>query len=515
MIEASQSSSLIKRNLVANYLGHGWNAAISLAFVPLYIQYLGIEAYGLVGVYTMIAAWLTLLDAGLTPALGREVARFTAGARSEKSIKDLLRSMEVVLALLATLVLVVFVLSAEWLAGTWLRIEALTIESVADAISLMGVVIALRGLESLYRSAMLGLQKQVLLNWVSAVFATIRSAGAVGVLAWASPTATAFFLWQGLLSVLALIAFACVTHGSFPKTDQPGKFSLVELKSIWKFAGGMVLITGLTILLTSVDKLALSKLLSLSEFGYYSLAATVAAGLFTVISPVTQAWYPRFTQLVAAEKIEEFSANFHETAQLVTVCAGSLGVFVAVYSEPILRIWTGDSGLVAAVAPLLCALILGNLLNGLMWVPYHAQLAFGWTSLTIKVNFVAVCLVLPSIILVTPVYGAIGAALVWVLLNIGYVLISAQIMFRRILTSEKHQWYLKDIFMPLMPCVGVTLLFSLVFPEDSALVVQAATLFFIWFASLLFALLAAAKLRARLKTLLLSYLRTWVSCDER
>ena len=31
----------IKHNIVANYLGSGWNALMGLAFIPLYIHYLG------------------------------------------------------------------------------------------------------------------------------------------------------------------------------------------------------------------------------------------------------------------------------------------------------------------------------------------------------------------------------------------------------------------------------------------------------------------------------------------
>ena len=37
--------------LLANYLGQFWAVAVSLALVPVYIHYLGIEAYGLIGVF--------------------------------------------------------------------------------------------------------------------------------------------------------------------------------------------------------------------------------------------------------------------------------------------------------------------------------------------------------------------------------------------------------------------------------------------------------------------------------
>ena len=70
---------MIKRNLIANFLGQGWTALMGLAFIPVYIKYLGIEAYGLIGIFAVLHAWLTLLDVGMTPTLGREMARFTGG----------------------------------------------------------------------------------------------------------------------------------------------------------------------------------------------------------------------------------------------------------------------------------------------------------------------------------------------------------------------------------------------------------------------------------------------------
>src|ERR1039458_7259727 len=85
-----------KKNVIANYFGQGWRALMSFAFIPLYIKYLGNEAYGLMGIYAMLQAWLVLLDMGMKPALGREMARFSAGAHNTQSIRDLLRSIELI-----------------------------------------------------------------------------------------------------------------------------------------------------------------------------------------------------------------------------------------------------------------------------------------------------------------------------------------------------------------------------------------------------------------------------------
>ena len=98
---------------------------------------------------------------------------------------------------------------------------------------------------------------------------------------------------------------------------------------------------------------------------------------------------------------------------------------------------------------------LGSLLNGLMLIPYQMMLAHGWTSLTIKINSVAVAiLIFHKIIWVAPRYGAIGTAWIWVALNTGYVLFNVSFMHRRLLLGEKWRWYREDVALPLATAAG-------------------------------------------------------------
>lgn len=77
----------LKRNLIANYLGQGWVAIMSLAFIPIYIKYLGIEFYGLIGLFALLQAWLILLDMGMTPTLSREMAMSTEQLNKKKEAR--------------------------------------------------------------------------------------------------------------------------------------------------------------------------------------------------------------------------------------------------------------------------------------------------------------------------------------------------------------------------------------------------------------------------------------------
>jgi O-antigen/teichoic acid export membrane protein len=189
-----------------------------------------------------------------------------------------------------------------------------------------------------------------------------------------------------------------------------------------------------------------------------------------VIGPITQAVYPRLCELHARAESRMMAATFHEAAQLVSVIAGSVAIVIILYPEVLLRLWTQDPELAARAAPLLSLLMLGNLLNGLMWVPYQAQLAHGWTSLSVRINIVAVLVIVPAILWATPRYGAEGAAWIWVSLNTGYVLLGVHFMYRKILRTEKWRWYLRDVLAPLSGALIAVLSVNLLWPfEPSSL----------------------------------------------
>src|SRR3546814_7031381 len=77
--------------VISNYFGLGWASIMSLAFVPLYVDLLGVESFGIIGIYTLIQSWLALFDAGIRPMLSREMARWKSGNLSGLAARNLLR----------------------------------------------------------------------------------------------------------------------------------------------------------------------------------------------------------------------------------------------------------------------------------------------------------------------------------------------------------------------------------------------------------------------------------------
>lgn len=464
----SPAAPSLKRNVVANYLGYVWRTAINLAFVPVYIRFLGVEAYGLIGVFASLQILFGLLDIGLRPALGREMARAAAGAVPGERLRDLLRSVEVISLGTAVFTAGAIWAISGWLAHEWVQPEVLSRDTIAQAFVLMGLVTGLRFMEGLYTACLVGLQRQVLENGLSSLMAGVRAFGAVGVLMFVSDSILAFFLWQVVVSLLSSLLLGVAIYRRLPASDRGGRFSWPALRSVWRFAAGTLAIMVLSIILTQADKVLLSRLLPLETFGYYALAAVVAGSLTAVAAPIVTAFYPRFTHLVAVQADGELRAAYHQASQLVAVVAGSVAITLIAFAEPMLLIWTGDAALSAAVAPIMALLVFGTLLNSLMMIPYHLQLAHGWVSLAIRVNIVAVAIVVPAILLVVPRFGAVGAAAIWAALNAGYVLVAVGLMHRRLLPTEKSRWYLRDNAAPLAAAAAAAAVLRLVSPEVSA-----------------------------------------------
>ena len=456
---------VLVHNLAANYLGQGWRVVMSLVFLPIYVNYLGIEAYGLIGMFALLLSWLALMDMGMKPALAREMARFTGGAHDSQSIWDLLRSIELVSIALASLLALAVWGGSGWLATDWVQPDKLSTDQVAGAFALMGVVTALSFVESLYSSSMAGLQRQVLQNIISSFFATIRGLGAVAILIWVSPSIKAFFLWQGCVSILSLAVSAAAVYHSLPGRTRRAQFSVEAIRGIWRYAAGMIGITFLSLLLTQVDKILLSKILSLKDFGFYALAGVVSGTLYTMITPVTGAFFPKFVELLAQKDEVAVRRAYHQAAQLIVVLMGSAAVVLAVYSSRVLQVWMGDAEVTQQVSPLLTVLAIGTLLNGLMWIPFQMLMAHGWTSLSLRMNGFAVLIVVPAIFYIVPQYGALGAAYIWVVLNGCCLVVGIDLMHRKILVGEKLTWYWRDVVVPLLTAGVTALLCSLLIPD--------------------------------------------------
>lgn len=473
-------NSIIKKNVLANFGGKAWSGLIQLAFVPLYIKFLGMEAYGLIGFFIMLQTVLGVLDLGLSTTLTRELALRSASDNTQEA-RNLVRTMEWIYWPIAIVIAVGIAIIAPWIASSWLSSNALPAQSLLHTIILMGFAIAAQWPYSLYSGGLIGLQKQVLLNTVRAFMATAQAGGAVLVLWLISPSIEAFFIWQiGIVGIQTVFtgyllrsSLSCKIMG---ENNVMASFSWYLLRQTWRFAAGITGISAVAIILTQMDKVILSKLLSLEQFGLYMLAFTLGNALAFLVSPVSTALFPQLSALVAEGNTEELSRLYHKGCQVVALFVFPVGILIAFFPQEILMLWIRDTKIAENAHVLLRLIVVGCLLNASVSMPYMLQLANGWTSLSFYKNIVAIIILMPLLFSLTSYMAAVGGAITWVLLNAGYVLFEIPLMHRRLISQDMWRWYIVDVGLPVACCVCVGVFFKIFFPDNPSNVARVSVL---------------------------------------
>ena len=434
-------------NLLAGLANSIWSALIGLAVVPFYLKYLGIEAYGLIGFFVTTQALLSLLDMGLAPTINREVARQSASGNLKEAGK-LLHTLAVVYWAMAGVIALVIVVLAPLIAEYWLQSRQLSQDTVAHALMLMGLVVACRWPVGLYMGALMGMQRIALSSTIGAVVGTLSSLGAVAVLAFVSPTIGALFIWQagvGLVYAATMRWAAWRVVGRLKNI----RFDIDKLKQIWRFSAGMSGVAIAGAILMQLDKVLLSRMLSLEDFGKYSLAGAVTGGLLVLLTPVFNAIYPRFSALVAAGDTEILINLYRMGTRLLSIVLFPIAILAGVFAEDIVFLWTGNWDISIKLAPIVHLLLIGTAINGVMIFPFALQLSYGAVRLPLMICLILIAVSAPMTIILVMKYGVTGGALSWVLMNSVYLLMGSWLTHRVILKGIGFKWLFWDVTVPL------------------------------------------------------------------
>ena len=420
---------------------------------------MGIEAYGIVGFYTTISILLTVLDFGLSTTLNREIAK-NHHSQNAQEIRDLTRTLEIVYWIIAVCVGIFLFILISYFSKDW----SYKISFLSKFY--MGIAVCFQMPFALYSGGLIGLKQQVLLNTIITISSTFRWAGAFAILYFISPTITLFFIWQIIINFSQTIITAIFLWRHLPCRTQFAKFNKLSLIKVKNFATGITIITILSIILTQTDKIILAKLLPLETFGYYSLATMIANSINFFSAPICTTFFPRFTNLHFDKTEEPLKNTYHIGCQLMTVIVLPVAALLIFFSPEIVYLWTHNAITITKTSSIISLLTIGYLFNVFVQLPYFLQLSYGWTKLAVCQNIFGIILLIPLLLIGIHILGVIGAAIIWIMLNLGYILITIPIMHKKLLTSEKKAWYFKDVLLPCLGILPILIISRYFFPKN-------------------------------------------------
>lgn len=454
----------IRRSIAANFLGGVWQGLLIVLTTPLFVARLGLEGFGLIGIWQLITYVSLIFDGGLGVACARELAR-TKGVNANPSAgRSLVLLFERPIMAIGLAIALFLVLMAGPLAGSWLDLRAYSAETLTIVLRLMALSVAFQFITAFYLNALTGWQWMGTMNVVQGLNNGTKYLGGAAVLA-AGGGIVDFFLFQLVAGgVGAMLARWCVARATRvqPDAQHPGP-DVGSLRDHARFSVGMFLTAACGALLANADRMVAGKVLSGEDLGKYMVSLTAVGLLQMVIFALYRSYFPRFSELHAAGDDSRLRASYLQAcalAGLILVPAAILGIG---FAQELFVVWLGwstpDMVLVSRL------LLLGVVLSGLMWLPAAYQQAIGWTRLHITLMGIALLLGVPLLILAVGRWGLPGTSALALVHGIVEITLGLWLMNRVCFPGSNLNWYRSVIAAPLLTTLPLVLLAKALMPE--------------------------------------------------
>ncbi len=438
----------VSRNAFSNYIGQSYSMAVTLASVPVYIKYLGAEAYGLIGFFILLQNFTGLLDFGLSTAISRQVARARATANGFAQFSNLLRAVELGFMVVAIVIIVLIYFNSDLMSYKWINPIALAQKDIAYSFQLMGLIIGLKLYSTFYRSGINGFEDQIWNNKATVIVNTLKYGGSSVILIFITQSITTYFEYQ---LIIALIEIILLRHRFYKNTlnqaiDQHlEKIDWHEILKIVPFSLSVAYTSAVVIIIMQLDKLLLSNTISLKELGYLNVISTITSLIIVITTPVFLAYLPKITVLMISKRIQEMTAAYTEMTKLVALITACTTAMIACNAQGIIYAITGSRAAQAWSSEVLVYYAIGTGFYVLGNVQYYLLNALGNLKLYVLGCTISLVFLTPAIFFIVQRYGVLGAGYLWMFYGLIWFILWGMLVHNKVMPKFHTKWLFKDI----------------------------------------------------------------------
>jgi O-antigen/teichoic acid export membrane protein len=478
------------KNVSWNLVAAVWMAVMTVLITPIYVSKLGLNLYGIIGIWLVFQSIMNLFDFGLGATLMKEFSTLPPRDGKGISYSDLLRTIEIVYWCISTLIIILFVLAANVFFNEWINFKFVNIENIQTIILLMFISLFFQFPNILYINGLIGLQRHKLASILQIIGNTLKFV--VGLLIFLKKADLVAFFYAQIVVASVQTFIARFFLWKQISTESPAKptFNLNIINKVSNFSKHMALTSFLAVSISNIDRLFVFKLLPSEDLGRYSLAFTATGFLQLAIQPFYRSFFPRYSELISKGKHDTLEREYFFSNKLISYSIISLAVICVVFANEIFFVWMGEID--PNIILVFRFLIVGIMFSGLGWLPAAFQQAIGWPELHVKMMLLSFVVSIPVLIFSVNYFGLFGASFIWLIHGIIDITLGLWIMHKTVLKGKLKQWYL-DIFVPpFLYAVPIVLISAYIKPEGLS---RITTFLWVCFTSLLIFALVVVKIR--------------------
>lgn len=399
------------RNTAWNLLGMCAPMVVALFAIPMLVDGMGKERFGLLTLIWMLVGYLGVFDLGLGRALTQTVAQRLGEGRLIEIAGVFWTALGVMSVLGAVGGVVVWII-APWLAHSVLNIDpALRSETMRSfrAVALgLPVLVSVTGLVGTLEA----FQKFKLVNAIRIPTGIYTFVGPLLVLPFSSRlSAVVLALLAGRLAEWIIFFTACIN--TIPGALSPAPQPRTQLASLFKFGSWMTVTNLISPLLIHVDRFLIGTLRTVSDVALYATPAEIVIKLLILPRAWVGVLFPSFAGGFR-QRPEETAALYLRSCRYLLFALFPIVAAVVALAPEFLTLWLGaDFGQGSTLVMRL--LTMGVFLHSLAFVPMSLLQAAGRPDFSAKLNLIELPLYVVCSSALIYFFGIAGAAGAWVL----------------------------------------------------------------------------------------------------
>ncbi len=395
-----------------NLCGLAIPLVVAALTVPILLETLGHEKFGLIALAWGLIGYAGALDLGLGRALTQVVASLRGESRFE-AIPDTLATasrITLVTGLIAGALIAIFAM----LGGSrMIRTESTSESEILLAILLLAVAMPAQAMSATYKGLNEAFMNFRAINLLRAALGIINFAGpyAVSLFTTQLPWLVSTLVLSRLASlfIYKLLASQCLRDENL--AQQTATYSPTIAKKLFLFGGWVTVSSVISPIMVQSDRFFIATMISATAVSAYVLPYEVVVQSLVIVGAVSTVIFPGLSQLMR-EQPDAWRAYFGKWLLRVSIIMAITCIAVAFLIPIILPLWIGGNlhSQSIVIGQILCVGVFSNSIGSLFYSLIHAS---GRADLTAKIHLVEFPIYIGLLIFCIGKFGIMGAAIAW------------------------------------------------------------------------------------------------------
>ena len=401
--------SLLARNTVFNFLGQVAPLLVALFAIPLLINGLGVDRFGVLTLTWVVIGYSSLFDFGLGRALTKLVAE-KLGTQQEQEIPALVWTGLFLMGLLGIAGMIVIGLLSPWLVRDVLEVPIALQPETLHAFYLLAlavpVVIHTTGLRGVLEAK----QRFALLSIVRMSMGVFMFLGPLLVL----PFSQSLFPIVGVLvagRVVAWLAHLLLCFLVVPRLREEASLQRVMVKPLLGFGSWMTVSNIVSPLMTHMERFVVGAMVSVTVVAYYTTPHEVVTKLLLIPVAIEGVLFPAFATSFVQDRARTMLL-FSQGVKYIFLALFPLTLLIVTLGHEALGLWLGEE-FAQNSTRVLQWLAIGVLLHSLSLIPRALVNSIGHPDLVAKLYLVELPFYILALWWMLQAHGIEGVAVTW------------------------------------------------------------------------------------------------------